>query len=162
MRWAAAVATLAAEAGAALPGGVLVEDKGLTLGLHWRTAPDAADAVVAFASEAATKHGFALSRGRKAVELLPPSGCDKGAVVKRLVEGLRAACYFGDDTGDLPAFRALSTLSSRRGDKAVAALRIAVASDEAPPALLLEADVVLEGPIEVEDFLYELAQRTRS
>jgi len=156
--WRAAVVELAAAARARLPAGVLVEDKGLSLGLHWRTAPDAAAAVVGFAEASAPAYGLAVSRGRKTIELLPPSGCDKGAVVRRLVGGLSLACYLGDDAGDLPAFRALS--ARRGGDGGPRALRVAVASDEVPPALVLEADVVLEGPNEVETFLGELAART--
>jgi trehalose 6-phosphate phosphatase len=39
-------------------------------------------------------------------------------------------------------------------------LRVAVRSDEAPPALLAEADLVLEGPAGVLDFLRRLAPRS--
>ncbi len=39
------------------------------------------------------------------VELRPPVKTDKGTVVDELASGLGAACFFGDDLGDLPAFR---------------------------------------------------------
>ena len=56
--------------------------------------------------------------------------------------GPDAAAYVGDDLGDLPAFDGLDVLAAR----GVATVRVAVASDEAPPILLNRADHVVEGP----------------
>ena len=55
---------------------------------------------------------------------------------------LRAACYLGDDLGDLAAFAALDQLAAR----GIAAARIAVRSDEAPAELLQAADMILDAP----------------
>jgi trehalose 6-phosphate phosphatase len=57
---------------------------------------------------------------------------------------LRAALYVGDDSTDLDAFRGLRSLV-QRGTLAHA-LCVAVRSDEAPPELLAEADLAIEGP----------------
>ena len=52
--------------------------------------------------------------------------------------GVRRALYAGDDTTDLDAFRGLDGLEL--------AVRIAVASDEAPGELGPAADLVVDGP----------------
>jgi trehalose 6-phosphate phosphatase len=76
--------------------------------------------------------------------------------VRRLVEEtpIEAAAYVGDDTTDLDAFRALGELveSGRLGN----ALRVGVRSDEGPPRLEEEADVMVEGTDGVRDLLRAL------
>jgi trehalose 6-phosphate phosphatase len=63
--------------------------------------------------------------------------------------GAASALFVGDDTVDLPAFDALDELA-REG---VTTLRVAVRSDESPEALLERADVVVDGPSGVVEFL---------
>jgi trehalose 6-phosphate phosphatase len=58
----------------------------------------------------------------------------------------------GDDLGDLPAFAAVAQLAAERYD----GLRVAVRSAEAPPPLLADADLILEGPPGVLEFLRRL------
>ena len=65
---------------------------------------------------------------------------------------LDAVAYVGDDLGDLPAFDGLDVLA----DRGVATVRVAVASDEAPPILLNRADHVVEGPAGAQALLEEL------
>jgi trehalose 6-phosphate phosphatase len=74
------------------------------------------------------------------LELRPPIDANKGTAVRALLEraGLRRALYAGDDTTDLDAFFALDGLEL--------AVRIAVASDEAPDELGRAADIVVDGP----------------
>jgi trehalose 6-phosphate phosphatase len=72
--------------------------------------------------------------------------------------GARAVVVIGDDLGDLPAFAAVADLVAEGHD----GLRIAVRSDEAPSALLAEADVVLDGPAGVLDLLRHLAMEPPS
>ena len=76
------------------------------------------------------------------LELRPPLPADKGAVVERLGAGAAAACFLGDDAGDLPAFAALDRLAAA-GCRAV---KVAVATEESPPELAAAADVVLADP----------------
>ncbi len=88
------------------------------------------------------------------VELHPPVAVDKGTAVEALVAVpvIRAVCFLGDDVGDLPAYDALDRLAA----VGVHALRVAVRSAEAPPALLERADVVVEGPAGAVAFLEDL------
>ena len=96
---------------AAAPPGVYVERKGLAVGLHYRQAPKAARWVLAWAVDQAAGTGLVVHYGKMSLELVPPVSTDKGLVVAGLAEGLDAACYVGDDVGDLPAFAALGRLA---------------------------------------------------
>jgi trehalose 6-phosphate phosphatase len=88
-------------------------------------------------------------------ELRPAVRGDKGDGVRRVVaeSGARAVVVVGDDLGDLPAFAAVAELTAQGHD----GLRVAVRSAEAPPDLLAAADLVLDGPEGVLDFLRRLA-----
>ena len=125
-----------------LPPDVLVEPKGLSLTLHYRTAPEHEEHVERWAATRAAVDGLVVHPAKMSVELHPPLAIDKGTTVRALVSGLRAACFVGDDVGDLPAFAALADL--RAGGVATAS--IAVRSAEAPAEVLEAADVVVDGP----------------
>jgi trehalose 6-phosphate phosphatase len=141
-RWRAAVSAAAARLRAAVPSGVLVEPKGLSVTCHYRTNPSLEPQVLTLAQEVASATGLVARRGRKSVELLPPIHTDKGTVIRKWAADLHSACYLGDDLGDLAAFRALDELATR----GISTARIAVRSDEAPVELLQAADVIVDGP----------------
>jgi trehalose 6-phosphate phosphatase len=129
-----------------------LEDKGLTVALHWREAPDEQEAEhhlqgVAARAEAA---GLEARWGRKVLELRPPVAADKGTAVRFLLEerALRRALYAGDDTTDLDAFRGLDGLEL--------GVRVAVASPESPPPLRDAADLVVASPQELVELLRAL------
>jgi trehalose 6-phosphate phosphatase len=135
---------------------VRIEDKGPIVALHWRGAPDE-DAALARVNELAAEAeaaGLAIHWGRKVLELRPPVAFDKGLAVRDLVERseVRTALFGGDDTTDLDAFDALTTLVEE-GALALA-LRVGVRSEEGPPAIVERADVVVDG---VEGFARVLA-----
>ena len=128
------------------------ERKELSLAFHYRTAQDraAAAATLERLAERAIAEGFRPRWGRLVLELRPPLDVDKGTAVRRLLDeaGLRRALYAGDDTTDLDAFAAL--------DGIALAVRVAVASDESPPALRAAADVVVRDTNELLDLLRRL------
>jgi trehalose 6-phosphate phosphatase len=134
------------------------EDKDAIAAFHWRGAPDeerAEQAVRAIAGEA-EREGFAVHWGRKVLEVRPPVAFDKGLGISSLLrsQDLDTALYVGDDTTDLDAFRALRELSSSGSIKT--ALCVAVGSDEAPPELAAEADLLVDGPPGVRGLLEAL------
>lgn len=86
---------------------MLVEPKGLSVTCHYRANPALEPQVTALAREVAAATGLVPRPGRKSVELLPPIRTDKGTVIRNWAAHLRAACYLGDDLGDLAAFAAL-------------------------------------------------------
>ncbi|HYP23231.1 MAG TPA: trehalose-phosphatase [Actinomycetota bacterium] len=125
--------------------GVILEDKEVMLGLHFRNARDVERARVVLdeiADELAARYGLTRAGGRLAYELRPPAEFTKAAVVRERAAGLEAVAFAGDDRVDLPGFDALDELAGA----GAATLRIAVDSDEAPPELLERADVVVDGP----------------
>lgn len=140
--WREAVADAAGRAAWGAPPGVTVEDKGLTVTIHARRSPQQMRWVEDFALGTAGRLGLTTHPGRLSFELRPPVVVDKGTVVDRLAGGRAAACYIGDDRGDLPAFAALARLRGR----GTATLAVAASSDEAPPELLAAADLVVDGP----------------
>ncbi len=122
--------------------GGLVEDKGLSLTLHMRTAPEREAEVRAWAAAETARSGLVVRPAKASVELHPPVPTDKGTVVEGAAAGMAAAAYFGDDMGDLPAFDGLDRLALA----GVATVRVGVRTEEAPPELLARADVVVDGP----------------
>ena len=139
--------------------GVVIEDKGVMIGLHFRAAerPDEARARLdELAGDLAARHGLIRAGGRLAYELRPPVEFSKAAVVlDRTRElGLSAAAFVGDDRVDLPGFDALDRLA----DEGLDTLRVAVDSAEAPPELLERADVVVDGPAGVLELLDPLTR----
>jgi trehalose 6-phosphate phosphatase len=133
---------LATAAAAELPPGVEVEDKGLSLTLHLRRHPELQEAAARWVGAAAAPAGVDVRSAKRSFELHPPVAVDKGTVVDDLTAGCRAACYLGDDVGDLAAFDGLDRLVARGG----AAVRVAVVTDETAAALVARADVTVEGP----------------
>jgi len=128
--------------------GVVFEDKRVAFSLHYRNAssPDAAAKMCRKAAEAATSgRPFRLVPGRMVVEVLPDIAMDKGVAVEQEAVrcGARSVVFAGDDTGDLAAFAALDRLGAR----GIHTVKVAVRSDESPPELVEQADVVLDGPL---------------
>jgi trehalose 6-phosphate phosphatase len=137
--------------------GVVVEDKGVMVALHFRAASDvevARRALDELAESLATEHGLKRGGGRLAFELRPPIEMTKADVVLRRTreENLSAAMFVGDDRVDLSAFDALDELAA----EGVATVRVAVDSSEAPAELLERADIVVNGPAGTIALLREL------
>lgn len=154
-RWLPVFAGLAKAAEHDAPRGAVVERKGLTLALHWRTADDPSGArswAEAFVRRAVAEHRLDSHGGRMSIELRPLYRADKGTVVEDLARESATACFVGDDVGDLPAFDALDRLEAA-GTRVV---RVAVDSTEAPAALLRRADLVVGGPEGVLPLLRQL------
>lgn len=153
--WREVVDDVAGSAESRGPAGVTVERKDLSITLHYRTAPEAEQAVAEYAAEEAHRSGLVARPARMSWELHPPIDIDKGTAVLELTDEFRAVGFAGDDVGDLPGFDALDELD-RRG---VATVRLAVDSPEAPLALLERADVVVDGPEGLVTLLETLVSR---
>jgi trehalose 6-phosphate phosphatase len=131
------------------PHGVWLEDKGVTLSFHSRTADVPEEAERFLAAEvvpAARVAGLVTTSGRRLVEVRPPVRLDKGTAVRDLLDGtqVRLAAFMGDDRTDADAWRALHAMRDEgRLDQAVA---VAVAGAEVPPEVRAEADVEVAGP----------------
>lgn len=139
--WRSVVDRVERAARAAAPPGMLVEHKGLTVAFHWRTATSRAGWARSFAEQMARETNLELHPGKMSIELRPPLPADKGTVVAELCRGLHAACFVGDDRGDLAAFAALDRLAA----EGIVTCKVAVASTEIPPELQSAADLVVDG-----------------
>jgi len=142
--WLAPAAEVVAAAVREAPDGVGVEAKGAALAIHWRRAPEAGVWAQTFARRWAQRTGLVLQPGRRALELRPPLPIDKGRVVEQVAAGCTAACFAGDDAGDLSAFAALDRLAAG----GMRTVRLAVADEESPPELVAAADLVVDGPVQ--------------
>jgi trehalose 6-phosphate phosphatase len=94
--------------------GVRVEDKGGALALHWRAAPEGADALQALAARYAPRlAGFRMQPGDQVLELVP-ADVDKGRAVRRLLEQApftgRTPVFVGDDLTDEYGFETANAL----------------------------------------------------
>lgn len=152
--WQDVVAATALEARRHGPSQVDVEDKGLSLTLHYRRHPECADEALAWADLAAQRTGLVVRTARRSVELHPPVDVDKGTALAGAVGDLDAVWFIGDDVGDLPAFAVLDRLAHQ----GVQVVRCVVTSDELDPVLASHADVTLAGPEAVAAYLNELAE----
>ena len=143
--------------------GLRLEDKGPIQAVHWRRAVDqrAAERRAREVASAAERAGLEPHRGRKVLEIRPPSGIDKGTAVEWLLSqpGIHRALFGGDDRTDLDAFRSLRALANR-GDLRTAVC-IGIGSAEAPPELAELADAVVGSPAEFLEVLRALARTSR-
>ena len=105
-------------------GAAVVEPKGLSLTVHYRSDDALAEPMKSWATDAAARTGMEQRAAKRSVELHPP------------------VAYVGDDPGDLPAFDGLDRLAAG----GVTTVRVAVDSAEAPAALRRRADLVVDGP----------------
>ena len=91
--------------------GLRVEEKPVSVAVHWRQAPDhaaAAREVRLATARLAAETGLRLEPGKLVEELRPPVDVDKGSALASLLTAnpsLTTIAYAGDDLGDAPALR---------------------------------------------------------
>ena len=95
--------------------GIIFEDKGASVALHYRLAPQLAAAAEAVVREAAQSAGGALEvQGGKMVFELKPAGCDKGRAIEQFMGDApfigRTPVFLGDDVTDEYGFRVVNRL----------------------------------------------------
>jgi trehalose 6-phosphate phosphatase len=109
-----------------------LEDKGASLALHWRRAPQDAPALRSLASRTLQDlgPGFRLLEGNCVVELLPRVA-NKGDAVRSFLNEApfkgRTPVFVGDDLTDLPGFAAASAAGGYGiavGDRVTAEYRV--------------------------------------
>jgi trehalose 6-phosphate phosphatase len=136
--------------------GVLLEDKGWTLSVHYRLAdPAIVPRLVQSVEQVAIALGLRVTRGKMVLEVRPTARVDKGTAVLRLsamLGGLNnggAVVFIGDDNTDEDAFRALRLRSSQ-------AITVRVTHGTDTPTA---AEFTVEGPAAVRSFLEWVLER---
>src|SRR5512132_3736331 len=137
--------------------GAYLEDKQYAVAIHTRRVTDHARWTAPIdeaAWQVADRHGLDVVLGKLVWELRPAVRSDKGDAVRRIIgeSNAHSVIVAGDDLGDLSAFAAAFELKARGGD----VLRVAVDCAEAPPALIDQADVIVDGPRGLLEFLQRL------
>ena len=98
--------------------GVLVEDKGLTLTVHYRATPESlvpqVDLIVSDTTRSFVERGdLRLTRGKMVIEVRPNIAWDKGKAIEKIrAESGESAypVYFGDDRTDEDGFRVVQAV----------------------------------------------------
>jgi trehalose 6-phosphate phosphatase len=147
---------------AALPDGAAFEEKGLSVAVHTRGAPDPGGAlaeVTLAAEEIARATGLAVNHGRYVVELRAAGACDKRGAIRSLVEECapKALLFAGDDLVDLPAYEAVQDFRDGGG----AGVGVFVDNPEAP-AVRARADVIVADTPACVALLRDLAAAARA
>lgn len=142
--------------------GVWLEDKEVSVSLHYRHAQDRAEAhqrVLQAIDALPNRDRFRIIEGKMVVNLLPAAGSSKGTAIAALVRERRlsGALFMGDDVTDLDAFRAIREL---RRDGSFLGINVAVLGAEPDPGVHREADYALQDVNEVSRFLAWLVRRT--
>ena len=137
--------------------GAYLEDKQYAVAIHTRRVADPTRWTAPIdeaARQVAEHHGLEVVVGKLVWELRPAVRSDKGDAVRRVIgeSNARSVVVAGDDLVDLSAFAAAFELKARGGD----VLRVAVGSAEAPSALIEQADVIVDGPAGLLEFLRRL------
>jgi trehalose 6-phosphate phosphatase len=133
--------------------GAAVEDKGVSIVVHTRRAPDPVAALARVSGPVralAASHGLTSFEGKLVIEVAPP-GARKGGAVQQLLDRLTpaAALYAGDDVQDLEAFDALE-------QSGIESCRVAVVGSGTPERLIEIADVQVRGPLGLLELLRAL------
>ena len=103
--------------------GALVEHKGLTLTVHYRSVDDSllgeVDSVIDRLTRGFVESGqLRLTRGKRVVEVRPAVPWDKGRAIQRIWEECGDSpvpVYFGDDLTDEDGFRVVQDLGRHGG-----------------------------------------------
>jgi len=132
----------------AMPG-IVMEDKGAGIAMHYRLAPELRDSLLVTLEALIPKYPgqFTLCEGRKVVEILPV-GFSKGQALRQLAGfpefANRVPVMIGDDIADIDAFRAAEALGG---------YGIKVAGEN-----FADAEAAFNGPADVLAWLKNLSQ----
>jgi trehalose 6-phosphate phosphatase len=139
-RLSAQVAGWRARLDSALTGlpGVSIEDKGVSLAVHYRKAAGDPQVVAAIRQAAAGLSQARLIAGKDVINLMPVDGPNKGVALARVKAqlGCAAALYVGDDRTDEDVFALPQLVSVRVGAAADSAARFHLRGQEEVDDLL--------------------------
>ena len=134
--------------------GAFVEDKGITLAVHYRLTADPAKAretLLKRLQPLCDKYGFELTEGHSIFEIKPPIQVNKGTAAETIVgdHDLKSVLFLGDDITDTHAMQRLRALSSDP-ERKLRALSVGVVHAASPPSLLESCDITADGVKDVE------------
>lgn len=145
--------------------GLEVEDKELTVAVHYRKCVELEgderkeEEFLAGMESIAAQIGLKHMRGRKVIELLPETEINKGYAVIKWAEqnDIKHILYAGDDTTDVKAFSKLREAVS--AGILESAFLIAVGSEESPEGLIELSDCQVASPNELSELVLSLMEK---
>ena len=150
-----AVRAAVKEIPSALLPGMVLEDKAVTLTIHYRNAhqPEAVKThFKPLITGLADRLGLRLFEGRKVFELRPPVEVDKGTALAQVLKdfNVQAAIFLGDDTTDIAALKMVQLLRTQGKCQAYG---VGVESTHTPAGVLEYRDYGASGVEDVADLL---------
>jgi len=135
--------------------GIVFQDKGLTISLHYRRSlqPEKTKQLILDELQKSVHiKTLRIIEEKLVVGVVPPIDYDKGDAVAKLVNDyhLKSATFLGDDTADVPGFRTLRKVREKGGFEG---LGILVTGPGTPAAIIPEADFTLDGVTETTQLL---------
>ena len=135
--------------------GLVLEDKGPVIAVHYRQTPDTIAArhqILAAINASSSAQSFQIHEGRMVIELRPAVAVNKGTIIPQLVErhSLRGFVCLGDDLTDVDMFRAASELTD------IPTACVVVTSPEISPKVAKSANYSVDGVSGVSWLLNEI------
>jgi trehalose 6-phosphate phosphatase len=140
--------------------GVIIQDKGATLSIHYRLSPhplETKQQILSFLNCSPEIKHLRIIEENMVIGIVPPVPIDKGTAVGELIveKHLRGAIYLGDDTADALGFEAVHTAQNKLDFKGFG---ITVVYTQTPAEVISAADFVLKGVEETVPFLKWIVQ----
>jgi trehalose 6-phosphate phosphatase len=134
--------------------GAFIEDKGITIAIHYRLTADPAKAretLLQRLQPLCDQYGLELTEGHSIFEIKPPIQVNKGTAAAAIVKdhGLKSVLFLGDDVTDTHAMQHLHALSADPKCE-LNALSVGVIHAASPPSLLESCDMTADGVKDVE------------
>jgi len=141
--------------------GAWAEDKGASVSLHYRQAPDpvaTGDWLRATVAPAARAAGLRTRDGKMILEIIPDVEVHKGTALEALVRsaGARRVMYVGDDHTDADAWRRMREMEEAGGLDAAAC--VLADGPEVDPSVRAQADLRVAGTEGVLQLMRTLAE----
>lgn len=141
--------------------GAWMEDKGASVSLHYRQAPDppaTGEWLRATVLPAAVDAGLRTRDGKMILELIPDVDVDKGTALHALVRaaGARRVLYVGDDHTDADAWRRMRAM--RDAGQVDLAHCVLADGPEVDPGVRAQADATVDGTDGVLDLMRMLSR----
>lgn len=148
--------------------GIIIQDKGVTISVHYRLSPHPEDAkkrILEFLNGLPQVRELRILPENLVIGIIPPVAIDKGTAVRDLIQqrGLRGGMYLGDDTADILGFNAIHEANAGDTFKGLAVAitaGAAVTGTDTAPEVAVAADYTLDGVSETTQLLGWMAENT--
>ncbi len=134
---------------------LIIQDKRLTISIHYHLCEAQSEVrkrILDLLSKSRELKSLRIIEEKANIGILPPVAIDKGTAVTGLLQEfqLKSAIFIGDDTADVPGFRALRQANGSAGFKGLAVL---VTGQNTPTHIVKEAEFSLDGVGETTELL---------